>query len=260
MTPPTLSRNVATLSSFGSASTGKFCSYGDSFTLQGNSGSWTTIATDEYEIDVYTGVVVQRIVDNDGNAVDWSAYASYRATYSVTDLINLTSTTYTNEAVTFAEDDTGYTPVGTEGQLNLALSKNLHTNFGIIENGAMIGGAIITAGYAQFYQEFGFDELSQDVTSGTMDITRQASSYVFINSSTGNFTVRGIETPEKGGTLCILDNTTSNNMTIQNNGSPSAGYSKIITGTADESTTGKGTAVLIYNAANAEWHLLSIRG
>ena len=257
MTPPTLSRNVATLSSFGSASTGKFVS---DCTLQGNTGSWSTIAADEYELDCYTGTLIQRTVDNDGNAVDWSGYSAYRATYNVSDLIAVTSTTYTNESTTFAENDTGFSPVGTEGQLNLAISKNLHTNFGWVESGAMIGGAIITTDHASFFQEFGFDELSLDVTSGTMDITRQASSYVFINSSTGNFTVRGIETPARGGTLCILDNTTSNNMTIQNNGSPAAGYSKIITGTANESTTGKGTAVLIYNSANAEWHLLSIRG
>lgn len=51
-------------------------------TFQGNNGAWVTIASDEYDVHSTLGAVVKRAYDNDGNAVDWSSYTSFRCTYA----------------------------------------------------------------------------------------------------------------------------------------------------------------------------------
>jgi len=256
MTPAILSRKIATLSSFGSAASGKYVAP-DSFELLGDA---STITADEYALDIFTGKVVQRITDDDGNAVDWSGYSAFTANYDVWSGSAWSS--YSAESVTFAEDDTGYTPVGPVGELNLALGRNLHANYGVLRDGLAIGTSTrIVSTYADFFQAVSFSPAFVDLVGTPIDLGGVGNvSYVYVNTASVDFTVRGIFTPTKDGTVLILDNTTAKNMTIQNNGSPGGGYSKIITGTADESTTGKGIAMLIYNSFDTAWHLISIRG
>lgn len=50
-------------------------------TLQGNNGAWVTIASDQYDVHSALGAIIKRTIDNSGNAIDWSAYTSFRASY-----------------------------------------------------------------------------------------------------------------------------------------------------------------------------------
>ena len=256
MTPATLSRNKGTLTSFGSASTDKYVApdlvlYGDA----------STIPTDEYYVDIYTGTVIKRIVDDDGNAVDWSGYSAHTADYAV---INAgASTSYAAESITFAEDDIGYTPIGSTGEINLALGKNLHVNQGVFRDAIVLGTSTrITSTYASFLQAVALSPAFIEITSGTLDLTGFGNvSYLYIETATGDFTVRGIATPAKDGTVLILDNTTTRNMTIANGGSPGAGASAITTMTgASVVTSGQAIAMLVYNSAKSAWRLISYNG
>jgi hypothetical protein len=141
------SRYVATLTSFGSAAANKFVlfntpSVSSNFTLQGNNGAWVTIATDQYEVAALAGYVVRRGVDDSGNLVDWSTYepanggGGYRATYTVDNAG--TRTPYTNESLTFADDSTGYSPIGSEGQVNVAFAKQLVATYLMAAGGNVV--------------------------------------------------------------------------------------------------------------------------
>ena len=103
------------------------------------------------------------------------------------------------------------------------------------------------------------------VSSGTIDLDVGAAgtfltSRYRITSSSGAFTIRGIATPTVDGAILYLVNDTTNNMTLKNSGSPSAGYSEIRTFSSDVSTTGKGSAILVYDSSSDQWHLFAITG
>ena len=135
------SRNTATLPSFtpaaGSLIVPNTALTTTNFTLQGNNGAWVTIDPDEYEVDPFQGKVVQRTIDDSGAAVDWSAYTGgYRASW--TKDVSGTRTGYTNQTLTFAEDETGFFPVGPEGQINAAFIKQLVANFLYAGGGTLV--------------------------------------------------------------------------------------------------------------------------
>lgn len=75
------------------------------FVLQGNNGSWVTIPGDQYYLDRANGIVTRRVYDDSDNAVDWTSYSSYRATYALYNPTTQATTTKTNEAQTFGEFD-----------------------------------------------------------------------------------------------------------------------------------------------------------
>ena len=101
-----------TLASFGSVADGKVVKRSP-FTLQATSdgSTWTTLASDTYFVNKVAGYVEKNIIDDSGTEVDWSSYTDYqdlgnqafRVTYTVKN--GSTSTTYTNEAITFADDE-----------------------------------------------------------------------------------------------------------------------------------------------------------
>lgn len=135
------SRNTATLPSFtpaaGSLIVPNTSLTTTNFTLQGNNGAWATIAVDQYEVDPFQGKVIQRTLDDSGTAVDWSAYTGgFRASW--TKDVSGTRTAYTNQTLTFAEDDTGFFPIGPEGQINAAFIKQLAANLLYAGGGALV--------------------------------------------------------------------------------------------------------------------------
>lgn len=78
-------------------------------------------------------------------------------------------------------------------------------------------------------------------------------------TSTGNWTLRSIVTGTDGQWLFLI-NESANNMTITNGGSAPAGYSAVRTfdGTSP-ATTNAGCALLVFNATNDTWDLISHR-
>lgn len=144
--PSLTRRNICTLASFGTPSATKKLRDG-AVTLQGNNGGWVTIPADQYLVNGTTGTLVQRDVDDSGAYVDWSTYASFRATYTVLD--TGTPTTYTAEAQTFGLETNSFgdplfaSPVGTEGQIDLDSTSSPNID-------SLIGGSPVssTAGYA----------------------------------------------------------------------------------------------------------------
>lgn len=114
----------------------------------------------------------------------------------------------------------------------------------------------------QTQQAFGHSQDSISVTSGNQDIDVSggiATSYIRIGSATGDFTLRGIKTAVLQGQRLVIHNNTAYNMTIADNGSPGAGYSKIRTLTgANTTSTGDCLCELIYNDNNTRWDVLSL--
>ncbi len=94
------------LASFGSENDHKYVRKG-TVTLQGNSGAWVTIPSDEYWVRRRTGRIEQRLVKDSGVPTDWDAYdpelggGGWRVTYTVFD--NGTETIYTNETLALVE-------------------------------------------------------------------------------------------------------------------------------------------------------------
>lgn len=110
----------------------------------------------------------------------------------------------------------------------------------------------------------GHAQLSITVTNGTIDLddglhANMYYSYIRITSSTGNFTIRGITPAAVAGQRLIIHNNSANDMTLQNSGSPAAGYDKIATFGA-AATTGDGIAELVYNDTSTRWDVVNIRG
>ena len=143
MTPATLSRNVATVPNFTPAA-GSFIipntpTVTSNFVLQGNTGGvWATISNTEYELFPFSGYIAQRVTDSsDGSEIDWSGYSSFRLS-AYTKSVSGTRTGYTNQTVTFSENDTGYTPIGEVGELNGEALKNAVTNFLAAGGGTII--------------------------------------------------------------------------------------------------------------------------
>lgn len=253
------SRNKATLSSFGDEDTNKYVYPGDSgaaFTLQGNNGSWVTIPADEYALDIYLGTLVQRAVNDDGDGVDWSGYSAYRATYTVYE--STIETTYTNETVTFAEDETGFFPVGAEGQVHASLLSRIST----LE--ALVWGQLRVAGDVRMTVAV-TDILTLrpsyvTVSSGTLDLDNTGgtgvvdASNLIISTSSGNFTIRSIGNLVDDGQVLFLFNNTGNNMTLTHLGSVPALYAQLRSPTgADIVCTTRGSAILIYNLNDDAW-------
>ncbi len=116
-------RFLGTLASFGSRTfDGTKYVLPSPFTLQGNNGAWVTIPVDQYYVAYFAGYVSKRSVDNSLAIVDWSSYTGgFRATYTVT--VSGVRTTYTNEAITFADEVNAsgepvfFEPLGVDGQL-----------------------------------------------------------------------------------------------------------------------------------------------
>lgn len=131
-----------------------------SVTLQGNNGAWVTIASDQYLIGLQTGLIRQSTLDDDGAAVDWSTYTSFRATYTV--LSSGTETTYTNELVTgstandglFVLTEAAAVPVGADGELIadflrwVAVNGPVYATQGYIAGVIKVIGSIIAGGGA----------------------------------------------------------------------------------------------------------------
>ena len=89
-------------------------------------------------------------------------------------------------------------------------------------------------------------------------------SFVRITGPSGVFNITGITKPAKAGnnnpdgTIIILYNTTSQNMTITNDSSSSTAANRIYTNTgSDVATTGTGTVIFIYSVTDSRWILLS---
>jgi len=86
-------------------------------------------------------------------------------------------------------------------------------------------------------------------------------SYVEVSGPTASFTVCGLNgSPLRDGQVVIIDNNTTYDMTIAHqSGADPVAANRIITNTgADRSTTGNGTAILIYSAAASRWKLISL--
>lgn len=131
-----LTRYAGTLSSFGTpvADGSKFVVPGV-VTLSGSTdggGTWSTIASDEYYIAHFRGALIQQSADNDSNPVDWSTFNAFKVTYEVCDTGAFT--TYTDEAITFADetDSDGnialFGPLGPDGQMLLQAVIDLVAN------------------------------------------------------------------------------------------------------------------------------------
>ncbi len=94
------------------------------FVLQGDTtggGTWATIATDQYVLFPVSGTIAQRLVDDSGNGVDWSTTVYPTAAFRIhayTKSVGGLRTSYTDQTVTFADDSTGYSPIGQVGELN----------------------------------------------------------------------------------------------------------------------------------------------
>lgn len=88
--------------------------------LQGESaGTYDTIAVDQYEVHPTRGAVVRKPYDASGNAVDWSGYAAFRASYALYDVSTNSATYVTNQAQTVDYQDFGIAPFDpVTGQLN----------------------------------------------------------------------------------------------------------------------------------------------
>ena len=89
-------------------------------------------------------------------------------------------------------------------------------------------------------------------------------SFVRITGPSGVFNITGITKPAKAGnnnpdgTIIILYNTTSQNMTITNNSGSSTAANRILTNTgSDVATTGTGVVTCIYSVTDSRWILLS---
>ena len=107
-----MSRVVATLTSFGSPAERKRVRKSD-FVVKANAGA-VTIATDWYDLDNKTGVVVQRASDNADNETAWEDYSNF--TWSGTIVDNGTTTPVADEALTFTDEDDEWDSEGPEGQ------------------------------------------------------------------------------------------------------------------------------------------------
>lgn len=83
-------------------------------------------------------------------------------------------------------------------------------------------------------------------------------SYVRVSGPTGAFTITGIADGYDGKRLIVYNNTTQN-MSLTNNDANSTAANQIrIMDGATKTTTGAGTAELIYDATTQRWHLLKI--
>ncbi len=211
-------------------------------------GAWATIPRDEYECFSEEGFLVRRSTDDDGNAVDWSGYQAYRCTYNVHDVTAASVvTTYSDEAVTFAEDDTGFDPIGPEGQVCLALGK---TVIGKYVRGARGISTAVKYVSASIYSDLTKIELDHG-NYGTVVIT----------DATADMTLITIKKGDDGQFLEII-NMDNNNMAFTNDTAetPTAGYAKIRTNLGAVSTTGVGSATLQYLATPDRWVMRNIHG
>lgn len=138
------SRNVATIPNFSVANGSYIVPNSDlvttNFILQGDTsgaGAWSTIPVTEYELFPKTGVIAQRVQDYASGAfVDWSGYQAYRLS-AYTKSVSGTRTSYTNQTVTFAESNEGYSPIGQVGELNGEAIKNAIVNILVAAGGSV---------------------------------------------------------------------------------------------------------------------------
>lgn len=99
------------------------------------------------------------------------------------------------------------------------------------------------------------------------EVNHQNRSYIRIRNGTAPFTIRSMLNGVRDGHIVILHNDTNHNMTLlNNNGTPTGGYSKIYTledGGANLGTSGYGTIWLIWQPANPptqtvpQWFVIS---
>ena len=146
---------------------GKFVSKKDTFTLQGNNGGWVTIPSDEYVRHNATGVIAMRDYDDDGNAVDWSDYTAYRATYSLITRATKAKTTYTNE--TQSVDYLGYQfDIVDEftGEVDVAADNNL-----------VVQEVYATGGHIGYFSIGDTDEYSIEADNGNFRLRSNVPSF-----------------------------------------------------------------------------------
>lgn len=116
-------RYMCTLASFTPASGKSVRSSAFVLEATDDGATWDTLAADTYLVGSISGTVIQRSNDDSSVIVDWSAYSAYqdlgntafRATYTVVN--GGAETTYTQEAQTFANEDSELIPVGPDGYL-----------------------------------------------------------------------------------------------------------------------------------------------
>ncbi len=223
-------------------------------TLQGDTsgaGAWVTIPRDEYEVFSEEGFLVRRTVDDDGNPVDWSSYQAYRCTYAVHD-VTATATHvvewHMNESVTFAEDETGFNPIGPEGQVCLALGKTVIGRY--IRGARGVSTATLSVS-ADSYADLSKIELDHG-NYGT----------VIISTAATDFSIITIKRADDGQFLEIINLQGTKNMNFVNDTAetPTAGYAKIWTHMGAVGTTGVGSATLQYLATPDRWVLRNIHG
>ena len=96
------------------------------------------------------------------------------------------------------------------------------------------------------------------------NIASPGKSFVRITGPTGVFNITGITAPIKSpvtnpdGTVIILYNSTSQNMTITNDSSSSTAANRILTNTgSDVATTGTGVITCIYSVTDSRWIMIS---
>lgn len=148
------------------------------------------------------------------------------------------------------------------GQPNIRWRANSGFTFREGTTGAVSisGGGIVTS------RAIGHAQTSVSVTSGNVDLDDGGhatsgviqTSYIRISSSTGTFTIRGIAMPGISGQRLVIHNNSANDMVLKNNGTPGAGYDKIITFGGDVTCAGDGICELIYNDTSTRWDLLSV--
>ncbi len=89
-------------------------------------------------------------------------------------------------------------------------------------------------------------------------------SFIRITGPTGVFNITGFTAPIKSpvtnpdGTVLVVYNATSQNMTITNDSSSSTAANRILTNTgSDVATTGTGVIICIYSVTDSRWIMIS---
>ena len=96
------------------------------------------------------------------------------------------------------------------------------------------------------------------------NVASPGKSFVRITGPTGVFNITGITAPIKSGnnnpdgTIIVLYNSTSQNMTITNDSGSSTAANRIYTNTgSDVATTGRGCVTCIYSVTDCRWVMVS---
>ncbi|MDD5530887.1 MAG: hypothetical protein PHX21_12790 [bacterium] len=123
--------------------------------------------------------------------------------------------------------------------------------------GYFVGNVTVTKGTTiGTFLELGRSPLS--LVNGDNDTIIPTSSYLVVSGPTAPFSINGIKPfGTNNGTVLTIRNNTDQNMTLSNLSVRCDASFRINTQSVDVTTTGSGTAILVYDASSGIWELFS---